>query len=111
MPILPRVETPDFVNRDPIEPERPQRTVRQAPRPVPQPGGGLRSAGARISWIAGLVLALSSFMDWYAGSSTEGPPLAVIGWHTGTLGKLVFFVGLAVVAHAIMGDFGVELPA
>ena len=106
------METPDFLNAEPGEPERPpQRPVRPAPRPLPQPGGGFWSAGARISWIGGLVLALSSFMDWYAGSSAEGPSLAVIGWHTGTLGKLVFFIGLAVIALAVLGDLGVELPA
>jgi hypothetical protein len=69
------------------------------------------SAGGRISWVAGLVLALSSFMDWYTGSSGEGPPVAVIGWHTGALGKLVFFVGLAVVALAVLGNVGFEVPA
>jgi hypothetical protein len=50
-------------------------------------------------------------MDWYAGSSPGSPTLAVIGWHTGTLGKLVFFIGLAIVALAILGNLGVELPA
>ena len=106
------METPDFLNAEPGEPERPpQRPARPAPRPLPQPGGGFWSAGGRISWIGSLVLALSSFMDWYAGSSAEGPSLAVIGWHTGTLGKLVFFIGLAVIALAVLGDLGVELPA
>jgi len=105
------METPEFLNAEPGEPERPQRPARPAPRPLPQPGAGFWSAGARISWIGGLILALSSFMDWYAGSSAEGPSLAVIGWHTGTLGKLVFFIGLAVVALAVLGDLGVELPA
>jgi len=57
------------------------------------------------------VLAVSSFTDWYAGSSAEGPTVAVIGWHTGVLGKLVLFVGLAVVALAVLRDLGVELPA
>ena len=106
------METPDFLNAEPGAPERPpQRPARPAPRPLPQPGAGFWSAGARISWIGGLVLALSSFTDWYAGSSAEGPSLAVIGWHTGTLGKLVFFIGLAVIALAVLGDLGVELPA
>ena len=106
------METPDFLNAEPGTPERPpQRPARPAPRPLPQPGAGFWSAGARISWIGGLVLALSSFTDWYAGSSAEGPSLAVIGWHTGTLGKLVFFIGLAVIALAVLGDLGVELPA
>jgi len=106
------METPDFLNAESGAPERPpQRPARPASRPLPQPGAGFWSAGARISWIGGLVLALSSFTDWYAGSSAEGPSLAVIGWHTGTLGKLVFFIGLAVIALAVLGDLGVELPA
>ena len=106
------METPDFLNAEPGAPERPpQRPARPASRPLPQPDAGFWSAGARISWIGGLVLALSSFTDWYAGSSAEGPSLAVIGWHTGTLGKLVFFIGLAVIALAVLGDLGVELPA
>jgi hypothetical protein len=110
MPILRQVETPDFPEQQ--DPQRPpSRAARPAPAPLPRPGGGVWSAGGPVSWIAGLVLALSSFMDWYAGSSTEGPPLAVIGWHTGTLGKLILFLGLAVVALAVLGDLGVELPA
>ena len=69
------------------------------------------AAGDRLTWLAGLILALSSFMDWYAGSSLEGPTLAVIGWHTGVLGKLVFFIGLAVVALAALRRAGIELPS
>jgi hypothetical protein len=34
----------------------------------------------------------------------------VIGWHTGTLGKLVFFIGLAVVALVALREAGIELP-
>ena len=75
----------------------------------PAPSGGLWAAGERITWIAGLVLALSSFMDWYAGSGV-GVKLAVIGWHSGVLGKLVFFLGLAVVALAVLRELGFELP-
>jgi hypothetical protein len=108
------VETPDLFDFDdpgaeaqpPRQPTAPQR------RPTPQlrPGGAIWSQGARISWIAGLILMLSSFMSWYAGKSIEGPTLAVIGWHTGTIGKLVFFVGLAVVALAVLREAGFELP-
>ena len=65
--------------------------------------------GERITWIAGLVLALSSFMDWYAGSGV-GVKLAVIGWHVGVLGKLVFFIGLAVLALVALRESGFELP-
>jgi len=105
------METPDFLEPDPGGPERrPPRRGSQPPKPLPRRTDGLWSAGGRASWVAGLILALSSFMDWYAGSSAEGPTVAVIGWHTGALGKLVFFVGLAVVAFAVLGDLGVELP-
>lgn len=72
-------------------------------------GGGLWSVGDRVTWIAGLVLALSSFMGWYSGSGV-GIKLAVIGWHTGVLGKLVFFVGLAVVLIVALRELGFELP-
>ena len=49
-------------------------------------------------------------MSWYSGSSIEGPTLSVIGWHTGTIGKLVFFLGLALVVIAILREAGIELP-
>ena len=75
----------------------------------PAPVGGLWGAGEQVTGIAGLVLALSSFMGWYAGSGV-GIKLAVIGWHTGVLGKLVFFVGLAVVAIVVLHELGFELP-
>ena len=48
-------------------------------------------------------------MDWYAGSG-EGLTIGVIGWHTGTLGKLVFFLGMAVVLLALLREAGIELP-
>jgi len=115
MPILGPVETPDFLESDPgrgAPQRRPRPDVRQAaPRPLPRRADGIWGAGERVTWIAGLVLALSSFMGWYAGSSTEGPTLAVIGWHTGVLGKLIFFIGLGVIALTLLRDFGVELPA
>jgi len=52
---------------------------------------------------------LSSFMGWYAGSG-EGLTISVIGWHTGILGKLVFFLGLALIVLAILSEVGIELP-
>lgn len=72
--------------------------------------GSMTAVGERASWIAGLVLSLSAFTDWYAGSGAVGPTIGVIGWHTGTLGKLVFFIGLAVVALAALREAGIELP-
>jgi hypothetical protein len=105
------VETPDLFELEPDEPERGQATAaaRQS-SPYPRAGTGVFAAGHRIGWIAGLVLALSSFMSWYSGRSLEGPTLAVVGWHTGAVGKLVFFVGLAVLVLAVLREAGVELP-
>jgi hypothetical protein len=71
---------------------------------------GMLAVGETVTWIAGLILALSSFTDWYAGSDSIGPTIGVIGWHTGTLGKLVFFIGLAVVALVALREAGIELP-
>jgi hypothetical protein len=71
---------------------------------------GIWGAGDRVTWVSGLVLALSSFMGWYAGSGL-GVKLAVIGWHTGTIGKLVFFIGLAVVVLVALRSYGFDLPA
>jgi hypothetical protein len=76
-------------------------------RPLPV---GLGVLGERLTWIAGLVLALSAFTGWYAGSG-EGPTIAVIGWHTGSLGKLVFLIGLAVIALTVLREAGIALPA
>ena len=118
MPILPPVETPDLFDFDDPEGPRPEtepeprRPAPQVSRPEPQlrPSGGIWSSGERGSWVAGLVLMLSPFMSWYAGKSIEGPTLAVIGWHTGTIGKLVFFIGLLLVALAVLRQAGIELP-
>jgi hypothetical protein len=98
------VETPDFFDVETPDPG--------APTPggyAREATGGLWAAGERITWVAGLVLALSSFMDWYAGSGV-GVKLSVIGWQSGVLGKLVFFVGLAVLALVALREFGLELP-
>jgi hypothetical protein len=55
------------------------------------------------------VLALSSFMGWYSAHAA-GVTVSVIGWHTGTIGKLVFFVGLALIAFQFLRATGVEPP-
>ena len=114
MPILAPVETPDLFDFDEPEPPEPDPGRPAAPvsgpQPQPRPGGGIWSLGERITWVAGLVLMLSSFMAWYSGKSIEGPTLSVIGWHTGTIGKLVFFIGLLLIALAVLRQVGVELP-
>jgi len=66
--------------------------------------------GDRITWVSALVLSLSTFMDWYTGEGV-GVRLSVIGWHTGTLGKVVFFIGLAVLAIVVLREAGIEMPA
>jgi hypothetical protein len=81
-------------------------------QPRPRPGfspGTLRSPGEGLAWLGGLVLALSSFMSWYTVTS-EGFTASITAWHTGALGKLVFFVGLAVLALLILRATGFELP-
>lgn len=104
IPILPFVETPDFFDVElPVASSPPP-----APGPRPAPGG-IWAAGERVTWVAGLVLALSAFTDWYAGSGV-GVKLAVIGWHTGLLGKLVFFIGLVVLLLVVARELGFELP-
>ena len=69
----------------------------------------ISSPGEALAWVSALVLALSAFMSWYAVDA-PGVTVSVIGWHTGTVGKLVFFVGLVVIAFLFLHATGVELP-
>ena len=78
--------------------------------PFARGGGTLWGLGDRLTSLAGLVLALSAFTGWYTGDS-DGISIAVIGWHAGTLGKLVFFIGLAVLALVALRETGIDLPA
>jgi hypothetical protein len=88
------------------------------PEPTRAPGRDLAvlrsdslwGVGEHLTWLSGLVLALSAFTGWYTGSG-EGFTLSVLGWHTGALGKLVFFVGLAVLALVALREAGIDLPA
>jgi hypothetical protein len=65
----------------------------------------------RLGWISGLVLAISAFTNWYDGKQADGLTLSVTGWHTGALGKLVFFLGLAALILLALREAGIELPA
>jgi hypothetical protein len=106
-PILASVQTPE-----PFEPGD-EMTVEPAGPRAPQPrpaGSSFWVLGARLTWLSGLLLAVSAFTDWYAGSG-DGITIGVTGWHTGTLGKLVFFIGLAVLALFALREAGIELPA
>src|ERR671934_839413 len=106
MPILTSVQTPE-----PYEPGAPYDFEPPlAPGPGPRLADGYWGLGERMTWIAGLILAISAFTDWYAGSG-DGLTLSVTGWHPGALGKLVFFVGLAVLGLVALREAGIELPA
>jgi hypothetical protein len=74
------------------------------------PPADLRSPGEGLAWLGGLVLALSSFMSWYSFDADLGFTASITGWHTGVLGKLVFFVGVAVLGFLALRASGVELP-
>jgi hypothetical protein len=94
---------------EPMPPQPPEREPlppRTAPRAL-VPGVW----GERLAWVAGLVLALSAFTGWYSGSQADGLTLSVLGWHTGALGKLVFFIGLAALILEALREAGIELPA
>jgi hypothetical protein len=90
----------------PQPPELEPLPPRAAPRPL-LPG----IWGERLAWVAGLVLALSAFTGWYSGTQADGLTLSVLGWHTGALGKLVFFIGLAALILEALREAGIELPA
>lgn len=102
------MQTPEPLPEDEVAPSPPPDSPR--PRPLPRYGGGAWSIGSRLTWLSGLLLAISAFTDWYAGSG-GGITIGVIGWHTGALGKLVFFIGLAVLAFWALREAGIELPA
>lgn len=73
-------------------------------------GSLLLGLGEHLTLVSGLVLTVSAFTGWYTGPSA-GITVSVTGWHAGTLGKLVFFVGLAVLLVVLLRELGVELPA
>ena len=104
-PILAPVQTPE-----PYEPGAVAERRSGPPATVPRPAPPLGGVGSHLPWIAGVVLAVSAFTVWYTGSG-EGPTVAVIGWHTGALGKLVFVIGVAVVVLVVLRELGIELPA
>ena len=97
------METPELFAEEGHEPEEP-------PERFSPEAAWLWGAGERLTWLAGMVLALSTLMGWYVNTSGD-LTVAVIGWHTGTLAKLVLLLGLAVVAFHLLHAAGVELPA
>ncbi len=75
------------------------------------PGAGeLSGMGGRLTFLFGLLLALSALTGWYTGEG-NGTTVSVIGWHTGTIGKIVLFLGLVAVLLAVLREVGVSMPA
>lgn len=66
--------------------------------------------GGRLTLVFGLLLAVSSLTGWYTGEGV-GTTVSVLGWHTGTIGKVVLFLGLAAVLLVVLREFGIDLPA
>jgi small-conductance mechanosensitive channel len=65
----------------------------------------------RSTWIAGggaLVLWISTFLPWWKSSIVSSVHLS--GWHTGALGKLVFFVALIALALVVVDFLKIEIP-
>jgi hypothetical protein len=109
MPILHAVQTPEY--HPPAQGARRGSPTRQVLSDL----GALSAYAGTLTWLFGLLLSLSTFMSWYSGraSDTGGYDLvlSVIGWHTGILGQIVFFLGLIVLALVVMEWAGVTLPA
>ena len=97
------MQTPESARPLGTGPERRPRPERSTP--------AAGSWGVRLAWVSGLVLTVSAFTDWYVGTLPNGLTLAVTGWHTGTVGKLVFFVGLATLILEASRAAGILLPA
>lgn len=72
--------------------------------------GSLPSLGGRLTFLFGTLLTISAFTGWYSRDGV-GATVSVIGWNTGTIGKVVFFLGLATVLLVVLREAGVVMPA
>ena len=73
-------------------------------------GGTLHAWSGRLTLVFGLVLAVSTLTGWYTGTG-EGTTVSILGWHAGTIGKVVFFLGLLAVLMVVLREFGFDLPS
>ncbi len=73
--------------------------------------GSMPSLGSRLTFLAGVLLTISAFTGWYSSKGSLGVTLSVMGWNTGTIGKIVFFLGVATVLLAVLREVGVVMPA
>jgi hypothetical protein len=98
------VETPELFDEPSYDP------AGEPPQALRRGGPSLWGLGERATWVSGLVLALSALTGWYSGSG-EGVNVAVIGWHTGMLGKAVFAIGILAILVVVLRQSGFDLPA
>ena len=104
MPILSSVETPETLPEPDWERD-------SEPRAAARPGvPSLWGLGEQITWVTGLVLALSALTGWYSGQG-EGVTVSVLGWNTGVLGKLVLLIGVLAILVVGLRRWGIDLPA
>ena len=68
---------------------------------------GLLGIGDRIGLLAGVVLAVSAFTGWYTGPG-RGREGVGHGLEHGNAGKIVFFLGIAVVLVVALREVGVD---
>jgi len=81
-----------------------------APSRLPFGGaGGVSGLGERLTFLSGLLLAVSALTGWYTGEG-DITTVSVIGWHTGAIGKIVLFLGLAAVLLIVLREVGVNMP-
>jgi len=104
MPILLFVEAPEPLSEPSYDPDGEPAAALRRTEP------SLWGLGERATWISGLVLALSALTGWYTGSG-EGVDVAVLGWHTGLLGKLALVIGLVAILVVVLRQSGFDLPA
>ena len=102
------MQTPEFIPAEP--PDDRARVYDDDADEYLEPAGVMPALGDRLTWVSGMLLAVSAFTGWYTGSG-EGLKIAVMGWDTGLLGKLVFLVGFALVVLVLAREAGIELPA
>jgi hypothetical protein len=69
----------------------------------------LGGMGGRLTFLFGLLLAFSALTGWYTGEG-NGTTVSVIGWHTGSIGKVVLVLGLVAVLIAALREAGVAMP-
>ena len=65
--------------------------------------------GGQLTFLFGVLLAASALgSGWYTGEG-EGTTVSVIGWHTGTIGKIVLGLGFLAVLLVVLREVRVDM--